>query len=196
LPLANEADEGVAIDAFITHRVWSAMNLDSANTLHDVRWGEEYDGQFVWVFEISGSVPPSHFANGYVDAQGWRQNPMYFPLGGSTIKGVSKAGEIVWSRVYIEGGTLHIDLGRGSAIDLPAEETERRWQATNPEWPIMHAVLHGVTRDQFMARHKANHAQLVYAPDGETADRALSAKAAMFDALGVTVHLIGEARLV
>jgi len=192
-PLANEADEGVAIDALITNRVWTAMGLDPANTLHDVRWGEEYDGQFVWVFEISGSVPPSHFADGYAGAQGWRQNPMYFPLGGSTIKGVSKAGEIVWSRVYIQHGVLHLDIGRGQAIDLPAEETERRWQATNPEWPIMHAVLAGVSRDQFMARHKANHAQLVYAPDAETADRALTAKAAAFAALGVTVHLIGAA---
>jgi hypothetical protein len=190
-PLANEADEGVAIDALVTNRVWSAMGLDPATTLHDVRWGEDYDGQFVWVFEISGSVPPSHFADGYAGAQGWRQNPMYFPLGGSTIKGVSKAGEIVWSRVYIEHGELHLDIGRGQAVDLPAEETERRWQATNPEWPIMHAVLSGVNRDQFMARHKANHAQLVYAPDAATADRALIAKAAAFEALGVKVHLMG-----
>ena len=36
------------------------MGLDPATTLHDVRWGEDYDGQFVWVFEISGSVPASH----------------------------------------------------------------------------------------------------------------------------------------
>ena len=49
----------------------------------------------------------------------------------------------------------------------------------------MHAVLHGVTRDQFMARHKANHVQVAYAPDAETADRALHAKAAMFAALGL-----------
>ena len=47
--------------------------------------------QFVWVFEISGSVPPSHLEGGYAGAQGWRQNPVYFPLGGSTIKGVSQA---------------------------------------------------------------------------------------------------------
>lgn len=194
-PLANEADEGVAIDALVTNRVWSAMGLDPATTLHDVRWGEDYDGRFVWVFEISGSVPPSHFADGYAGATGWRQNPMYFPLGGSTIKGVSKSGELVWSRVYIEDGALHLDIGRGSAIDLPSEETERRWQATNPEWPIMHAVLHGVSRDQFMARHKANHAQLVYAPDAATADRALAAKAAAFASLGVQVHLIGDARI-
>lgn len=194
VPLANEADEGVAIDALITNRVWSAMGFDPATTLHDVRWGEDYDGAFVWVFEISGSVPPSHFADGYAGALGWRQNPMYFPLGGSTIKGVSKAGEIVWSRVYIQGGALHVDIGRGSAIDLPAEETERRWQATSPEWPIMHALLHGVTRNQFMARHKANHVQVAYAPDAAGADRAMTAKAAMFEALGVQVHFIGDAQ--
>jgi hypothetical protein len=192
LPLANEADEGVAIDALVTHRVWSAMGLDPATTLHDVRWGDEYGGLFVWVFEISGSVPPSHFADGYAGAEGWRQNPMYFPLGGSTIRGVSKAGEIVWSRVYIEDGVLNVDIGRGSAIDLPPEETERRWRATNPEWPIMHAVLHGVSRNQLMARHKANHVQVVYAPDAETAERALAAKAAMFAKLGVRVHLAGD----
>ncbi len=195
LPLANEADWGVAVDALVTNRVWTAMGLDPATTLHDVRWGEEFGGRFVWVFEISGSVPPSHLEGGYRGAVGWRQNPMYFPLGGSTIKGVSKAGEVVWSRLYIEGGALHLDIGRASAVELPPEETERRWQATNPEWPIMHVVLHGIDRDQFMARHKANHAQLVYAPDAETADRALSAKAAMFARLGVRVHLCGDVSL-
>jgi hypothetical protein len=191
LPLANEADEGVAIDALVTNRIWSAMGIDPATTLHDVRWGEEFDGQFVWVFEISGSVPPAHLTGGYEGAVGWRQNPVYFPLGGSTIKGVSHPGEIVWSRVYITGGELHLDLGRASVVELPAEETERRWQATNPEWPIMHAVLHGVDRNQFMARHKANHVNVVYAPDAATADRALVAKAAMFAELGVHVHLCG-----
>ncbi len=191
LPLANEADEGVAIDALATHRVWSAMGLDPATTLHDVRWGEDFDGEFVWVFEISGSVPPSHLIDGYAGAVGWRQNPVYFPLGGSTIKGVSHPGEIVWSRVYIEDGALQLDIGRATVVELPAEETERRWQATNPEWPIMHAVLHGVDRNQFMARHKANHANVAYAPDAETADRALLAKAALFARLGVQVHLCG-----
>ncbi len=43
----------------------------------------------------------------------------------------------------------------------------------------MHGVLHGVSRDQFMAKHKANHINVAYAPDAESADRALAAKAAM-----------------
>jgi L-fucose isomerase, C-terminal domain len=171
------------------------MGLDPATTLHDVRWGEEYEGQFVWVFEISGSVPPSHLIDGYEGAVGWRQNPVYFPLGGSTIKGISRPGEIVWSRVYIELGALHLDIGRASVVELPAAETERRWQATNPEWPIMHAVLHSVDRNQFMGRHKANHVNVAYALDADTADRALLAKAAAFEALGVVVHLCGRVNL-
>jgi hypothetical protein len=52
-----------------------------------------------------------------------------------------------------------------------------------------------VTRDQFMARHKANHAQLTYAPDAETADKALAAKAAMFDRVGIRVNLVGRVNL-
>jgi len=192
LPHFNEVDEGVAVDALITNRVWKAMGLDPANTLHDVRWGEEFDGQFVWVFEISGSVPPSHLIGGYAGAESWRQSPVYFPAGGGTLRGICKPGEFVWSRLYIEDGRLQFDIGRGTAVELPREETDRRWAATNPEWPIMHAVLHGVSRDQFMAQHKSNHLQVAYTPDAESADRALKAKAATFQSLGVEVHLCGD----
>ncbi|MGX9900665.1 hypothetical protein ACW0JT_13765 [Arthrobacter sp. SA17] len=120
---------------------------------------------------------------------------MFFPKGGSTLSGTSKPGEIVWSRVFIMDGALHVDLGRGHAIELRDEETQRRLNATNREWPIMHAVLHGVSRDQLMARHKANHVQVVYTPDSETADKALAAKAALFQDLGVHVHLCGDVNL-
>ncbi|MFI5910558.1 fucose isomerase [Dactylosporangium sp. NPDC051541] len=195
LPHFNEADEGVAVDALVTNRIWTAMGLDPATTLHDVRWGEQYDGQFVWVWEISGSVPASHFATGYAEAEGWRQDPVYFPLGGSTIKGICKPGEVVWSRVFVQAGQLHADLGRSTAVALPPEESDRRSKATTPAWPIMHAVLHGVTRDQFMARHKANHLNVAYAPDPETADKALQVKAAMLATLGVEVHLCGNVNL-
>ena len=194
LPNFNEADEGVAVDALVTNRVWTAMGLDPATTLHDVRWGEDYDGQFVWVYEISGSVPPSHLG-GYQNAEGWRQDPVFFPAGGSTINGVSRPGEIVWSRVYIAESKLNVDIGRATVISLPEEESQRRKDETNPEWPIAHVVLHGVSRDQFMARHKANHAQIVYAPDAETADKALRAKAAFFRRLGVDVFLCGDVNI-
>jgi hypothetical protein len=42
-----------------------------------------------------------------------------------------------------------------------------------------------------MARHKANHVQVAYAPDPDAADRAFQVKAAVFANLGVTVHQCG-----
>jgi hypothetical protein len=116
---------------------------------------------------------------------------MYFRLGGGTLKGVCKPGAVVWSRVFVEGDSVHVDMGRASSVELPAEETERRWKEASTEWPIMHVVLHGVSRDQFMARHHSNHVNVVYAPTAEIADKALAAKAAMFAELGVQVHLCG-----
>jgi hypothetical protein len=197
VPHFNEVDESAGLDALVTNRVWTAMGLDPATTLHDLRWGEHFRGDgvddFVWVLLISGAAPASHFG-GYAYASSERQPPMYFPLGGGSLKGVSKPGEIVWSRVFIMGGQLHVDLGRASAVKLPPNETERRWQSTTPQWPIMHAVLHGVTRDQMMARLKANHVNVVYAPSAEEADKALAAKAAMFAAMGLKVHLCGDVK--
>jgi hypothetical protein len=194
LPHFNEVDEGVAVDALITNRLWRAMGFDPATTLHDIRWGQDYEGEFVWVFEISGSVPASH-NGGYDKSWSMRQPPMFFPLGGGTLSGVSKPGEIVWSRVFIMDGTLHADIGRAHVRELPAEETQRRLDATDRQWPIMHAVLHGVSRDQLMARHKANHVQVAYAPDADAADRTLLAKAAFFHELGIAVHLCGDVKL-
>jgi len=191
----NEVDEGSAVDALVTNRVWTALGLDPATTLHDVRWGAPFGDDYVWVFEISGAVPPAHLVGGYAGAVSERQPPVYFGLGGGTIKGVSRPGEIVWSRVFLMDGRLHADLGRASVVELPAAETERRWQSTTPQWPIMHAVLHGVTRDQMMARHKSNHIQVAYGLDGSSADAALAAKAAMFDAMGLAVHLCGDVQV-
>jgi hypothetical protein len=75
---------------------------------------------------------------------------MYFRLGGGTVKGVSKPGNIVWSRVFIMDGRLHCDLGLAKVVKLPEAETERRWRETTPQWPIMHAVLQGISRDQMI----------------------------------------------
>ncbi|MFV0450771.1 MAG: hypothetical protein ACK5LS_00775 [Propioniciclava sp.] len=191
IPHFNEVDEGVAVDALVTNRIWTAMGLDPATTLHDVRWGDDWDDDFVWVLEISGSVPASHLG-GYAQAHAYRQSYYYFPLGGGTLAGVSKPGEIVWSRVFIMNGELHVDLGRGTCIEMPAEEVQRRLDSTNPEWPIMNAILHGVDRNQLMARHQSNHMNVAYAPDAATADKALVAKAAMFTAMGYQVHLAGD----
>ncbi len=195
IPNFNEVDECAGVDGLFTYRVHKAMGQPVENTLHDLRWGDpDKSGtveDYVWVFLISGSVPPAHFAGGWAGASSERQPAMYFRLGGGTIKGISKPGEIVWSRLFVEDGKLKMDLGRAGVVELPAEETNRRWQATTPQWPIMHAVTYGTSRDQMMAKHKSNHIQVAYANSADEADRAMLVKAAMADALGIQVNICG-----
>lgn len=194
IPHFNEVDECAGLDALLIHRVHRALGEPVETTLHDLRWGD-WDGSgatdaYVWVFEISGSVPAEH-NGGWGNCNGYRQPPMFFSKGGSTLSGIAKAGELVWSRIYIENGALSMDMGRGEAIDLPKEECERRLKNTTPEWPMMNGVLYGVTRDQMMAKHKANHIQVVYATSPEKADHALFTRAAMASELNIKVNLCG-----
>ena len=195
LPHFNEVDECCGLDIVMTNRIHKAMAQPLETTLHDVRWGDwDRSGttkDYVWVFEISGSVPPAHLIGGYAGTRSERQPPMYFRLGGGTVKGVSKPGEIVWSRIYIDRGRLWMDVGRAGVVELPHEETERRLRATTYQWPIMHAVTYGVTRDQFMAKHKSNHVNVVYATDDKAADASAYVKAAMADSLGIKVNFCG-----
>jgi len=195
LPHFNEVDECAGLDALVTNRCWTALKLDPATTLHDLRWGEHYTGEgiddFVWVLQISGAAPASHFVDGYRGASSERQPPMYFPLGGGTLKGIGRPGRIVWSRVFVEDNALHVDIGLGTVVTLPEEETTRRWQQTTSQWPMVSTIFDGISRDSFMARHRANHVSVAYAPDTTTASEALAVKAAMFHELGVTVNLCG-----
>jgi len=191
----NEVDECAGLDGLFTNRVHNALGQPVENTLHDIRWGD-YDptgstDDYVWVFLISGSAPPAHHIDGYAGTDSLRQPKMYFRLGGGTVRGIAKPGEIVWSRVFVEGGKLKMDLGRAKVVSLPREETERRWKETSPEWPIMHAVTYGVSRDQLMGRHKANHIHVAYANSTKEADLAVYTKAALAAELGLEVSLCG-----
>jgi len=195
LPHFNEVDECAGLDGLLTNRVHAALRQPVENTLHDVRWGDaDRSGtvdDYVWVFLISGAAPPAHFIDGWQGAHGYRQLAMYFPNGGSTLHGVSKPGEIVWSRIFVAKDRLQMDLGRGRAVKLPEAETRRRLDATTPQWPIMHAVTYGVSRDQMMARHQANHIQVAYARTASAADSCLWTKAAAAAALGIEVNVCG-----
>ena len=198
LPHFNEVDECSGLDALLTYRLWRSLGLPPENTLHDIRWGRQFafngTEKFVWVFEISGAAPPAHFVGGYRGAVGERQPPMYFRLGGSSIKGVSRPGHIVWSRVFVERGALQYDTGLAEAVALPDQETEERWRLTTPQWPVMHAVMDGISRDQMMARHKSNHIHVVYATDRSAARNAMFIRAAAMKELGLKVSFCGRTR--
>ena len=191
----NEVDECAGLDGLMTYRVQQAMGQPVENTLHDIRWGDcDRSGtvdDYVWVFVISGAAPPAHFIGGWAGAEGFRQPAMYFPNGGSTLEGISKPGEIVWSRIYVEDDALHMDIGRGR---------RRRAAARGNRAPLASAPrrngrsctrCYGVSRDQMMAQHKSNHIQVVYSNDAAAADRTLQTKAVFARELGINVNLCG-----
>ncbi|TPW28913.1 fucose isomerase [Martelella alba] len=191
----NEVDECAGLDALMINRVHAALGQPVETTLHDIRWGDDdLSGtidEFVWVLEISGAAPPAHHPGGWAGSESYRQPAMFFPAGGGTVKGYAKEGDIVWSRVFVEGGKLHMDIGRGKAVTLPPEECERRSKATDYPWPIMSATLSGVTRDTMMGRHKANHVQVAYAKSEADAQQVIALRAALATELGIAVNLCG-----
>ena len=199
MPHFNEVDECAGLDALVTYRLWRELGWPPENTLHDLRWGApcKINGksEYVWVFLISGAAPPSHFIGGWKGASSERQPSMYFRLGGGTLKGVSKPGWIVWSRIFVMNGVLHCDIGVAEVVKLSKKETEKRWKETTPQWPIMHAVIKGVNRDQMMARHKSNHIQVVYVPNEKSAHKGARIKASMLTELGLQVQLCGDVDL-
>ena len=207
---ANEADMGCAVDQTLSKIIYRGTGLDPVwweTTQHDLRWGHNYKNKgkykgreieidsFIWTLELSGNTPAGHMENGWADMHAERQPYDYFPENGICTKGTAKSGEIIWSRAYIDQGELCMDLGRGTAVELPPEESDRIWEATTKEWPLMHGITYGVTRDQMMAKHKSNHITVSYAPDAPMANEIMFAKAAMAHELGLKVNICGSYRV-
>ncbi len=207
---ANEADMGCAVDQALSREIYRGSGLEpiwSETTQHDVRWGAPYNGPavfagsefkldaFIWAFELSGNTPAGHVEHSWAGMEGVRQPYDFFIENGICTRCLAKPGELIWSRVFIDRGDLFIDIGRGAAVELPVAESQRRWDATTGEWPLMYAMLYGVSRDQLMARHKSNHITVSYAPEARSANEIALAKAAMAQALGFRVTVCGDLEL-
>lgn len=204
---ANEADMGCAVDQALSREIYRGSGLEQLwweTTQHDVRWGALYEGPagfgggefdldaFIWAFELSGNTPAGHVADSWAGMEATRQPYEFFTENGICTRCLSKPGELVWSRVFLDREEFCIDIGRGAAVQLPDQESSRRWQSTTEEWPLMHAMLYGVSRDQLMARHKSNHITVSYAPDAASATEIALAKASMAQTLGFRVALCGN----
>jgi hypothetical protein len=170
IPCINEVDMGTAIPQTMLWRLLDSLGLPSETTLHDIRWGSEFEGTFYWDLEISGSVPFEHLKGGIAGATGYRQPAMYFPKGGSSIHGQGKAGRLIWARAHYEGTQVMLHIGTGTATELPAPEFERRRRATTYEWPLLNCVLDGITRDELMAGHQSNHITVAYVAEAHLQD--------------------------
>jgi L-fucose isomerase-like protein len=161
---ATEADQGNAVPMEMLKRLLKDKGLHQAVMFHDVRWGGEYQGRFLWVLLNSGSCGAyafNHDPDTLKGVHSYRQPALYFPTPGGTFAGESLPGGITWARAYLKGGVLWMDVGRGEVLKLDAETRDRWWQGTTREWPFMAADL-GVSRDQLMAHYQSNHVAVAY----------------------------------
>lgn len=186
---ATEADQGNLIPQEMMKRLLKVKGLHQAVFFHDIRWGAEHNGRFLWVLLNSGSSGAYAFNHDPDTLEGvhsYRQPAAYFPVPGGTFAGESKAGSITWARSYVKGGELWMDLGQGEVVELPAEVRDAWWDGTTREWPFMAADL-GIGRDTLMAHYMSNHIAVVY---GDIFEEML----ALSKAMGFKIRIMKDAK--
>ncbi len=161
---ATEADQGNALPMEMMKRLLKAKGLHQAVMFHDVRWGAEHEGRFLWVLLNSGSCGAyafNHDPDSLSGAHSYRQPSLYFPTPGGTLAGESLPGKITWARAYVKDDQLWMDVGKGEVVKLPPEKRDAWWEGTTREWPFMAADL-GLSRDALMAHYLSNHVAVAY----------------------------------
>jgi L-fucose isomerase-like protein len=161
---ATEADQGNVIPMELMKRVLKAKSLHQGVFFHDIRWGCEHDGRFIWVLLNSGSSGAyafNHDADSLKGVHSYRQPSLYFPIPGGTFAGESLPGKITWARTYIRENELWMDIGSGEVVKLPPNVRDEWWSGTTREWPFMAADL-GISRDTLMAHYCSNHVAVAY----------------------------------
>ncbi len=161
---ATEADQGNVIPMEMMKRLLKKKGLHQAVMFHDVRWGAQHDGRFLWVLLNSGSCGAYAFNHDPATLKGahtYRQPSLYFPTPGGTFAGESLPGKMTWSRAYIKDEVLWMDIGHGEVVKLPPATRDAWWQGTTRQWPFMAADM-GIGRDTLMAHYLSNHVAVAY----------------------------------
>ncbi len=161
---ATEADQGNLLPMEMLKRLLRAKGLHESVAFHDVRWGGEHDGRFVWVLLNSGSAGAYAFNHDPDTLRGvhsYRQPPAYFPIPGGTFAGESLAGDVTWARAWLDADEIVMDVGRGEVVQLPPAVRDAWWEGTTRQWPFMAADL-GISRDDLMAHYQSNHVAVAY----------------------------------
>ena len=183
---ATEADQGNMVPMEMMKRLLKARGLHQAVIFHDVRWGAEHEGRFLWVLLNSGSCSAYAFNHDPATLEGvhsYRQPAGYFPTPGGTFAGESLPGTITWARAYLKGGELWMDVGKGEVVKLPKQIRDEWWNGTTRQWPFMAADL-GVRQDTLMAHYLSNHIAVVY---GDIFEEMVS----LSQSLGFKVRMLG-----
>jgi L-fucose isomerase-like protein len=188
---STEADQGNLVPMELMKRVLESKGMPGAVMFHDVRWGAEHDGRWLWVLLNSGSCSAYAFGDDLERLDGvhsYRQPAGYFPVPGGTFAGASRPGAMTWARVWLDrDGGLVMDLGRGESVELPEGVREAWWRGTTREWPFMAADL-GCSKQTIMAHYMSNHIAVAY---GDI----LGEMAALGQSLGMRVRVLSSTAL-
>lgn len=161
---STEADQGNLLPMEMMKRLLNAKGLHDAVMFHDVRWGAEHAGRFLWVLLNSGSCGGYAFNHNPDSLEGvhsYRQPAGYFPFPGGTFAGASLPGKITWARAYLRGEEPWMDIGTGESVELPEKVRETWWRGTTRQWPFMAADLH-CSMETVMAHYLSNHIAVAY----------------------------------
>jgi L-fucose isomerase-like protein len=161
---STEADQGNLIPMEMMKRLLLKKGLHQAVMFHDVRWGGEHEGRWLWVLLNSGSCGAFAFNHNPETLEGvhsYRQPAGYFPIPGGTFTGESLPGKMTWARCYIKNNELWMDIGRGEVVQLPASVRDAWWNGTTRQWPFMAADL-GCSMQTVMAHYMSNHIAVAY----------------------------------
>ncbi|HEV7372202.1 hypothetical protein, partial [Arenibaculum sp.] len=127
---ATEADQGNLLPMEMMKRLLKAKGLHQSVAFHDVRWGAEHEGRFLWVLLNSGSAGAyafSHDPDTLAGVHSFRQPSQYFPVPGGTFTGESLPGAITWARAWLDGDRPVMDVGRGEVVRLPRDVLQAWW---------------------------------------------------------------------
>jgi L-fucose isomerase-like protein len=185
---ATEADQGNIVPMEMMKRLLKLKGLHQAVFFHDIRWGGQLDGRFIWVLLNSGSSGAyafNHDPDSLKGVHSYRQPAGYFPVPGGTFTGESLPGAITWARTYIRSNELWTDVGRGEVVSLPGAVRDEWWNGTTRQWPLMTADL-GIGRDTLMAHYQSNHIAVAY---GDVFEEMI----ALSQSLGMRVRVLGNA---
>ena len=161
---ATEADQGNVVPMEMMKRLLKKKGLHQAVMFHDVRWGAQHEGRFLWVLLNSGSCGAYAFNHDPDTLRGvhtYRQPSLYFPTPGGTFAGESLPGKMTWARAYIRHDELWMDIGQGEVVKLPETVRDSWWEGTTRQWPFMAADM-GIGRDTLMAHYLSNHVAVAY----------------------------------
>jgi L-fucose isomerase-like protein len=161
---STEADQGNLVPMELMKRLLLKKGLHQAVMFHDVRWGGEHDGRWLWVLLNSGSCGAyafNHDPDTLAGVHSYRQPSGYFPVAGGTFAGESLPGPVSWARAYIKQDELWMDVGSGEVVKLPTKVRDAWWEGTTRQWPFMAADLH-CSMQTVMAHYLSNHIAVAY----------------------------------